>query len=132
MCKQASPCTRSSATYQANYDSAKGELAKSEAAAAIAHLTVQTLRSARGYEIHQPAGSTTRGHLLMLVRPMPAVIAAKPQSESARINLIYQYLPPISGRIGKSTVTEGTLPVTNGQTTELATVQQLPILSTLM
>ncbi len=31
---------------------------------------------------------------------------------------------PISGRIGKSTVTEGAL-VTNGQTTELATVQQL-------
>ena len=29
------------ATYQANYDSAKGELAKSEAAAAIAHLTVK-------------------------------------------------------------------------------------------
>ncbi len=29
------------ATYQADYDSAKGELAKSEAAAAIAHLTVK-------------------------------------------------------------------------------------------
>ena len=29
------------ATYQASYDSAKGELAKSEAAAAIAHLTVK-------------------------------------------------------------------------------------------
>ncbi|MDT1800578.1 HlyD family efflux transporter periplasmic adaptor subunit, partial [Salmonella enterica subsp. enterica serovar Oslo] len=31
---------------------------------------------------------------------------------------------PISGRIGKSNVTEGAL-VTNGQSTELATVQQL-------
>lgn len=31
---------------------------------------------------------------------------------------------PISGRIGKSNVTEGAL-VTNGQATELATVQQL-------
>lgn len=42
MCKQASPCTRSiPPTYQASYDSAKGELAKSEAAAAIAHLTVK-------------------------------------------------------------------------------------------
>lgn len=39
--------------------------------------------------------------------------------------LIYtKVTAPISGRIGKSTVTEGAL-VTNGQTTELATVQQL-------
>ncbi|HFS3069457.1 TPA: efflux RND transporter periplasmic adaptor subunit [Escherichia coli] len=75
------------ATYQASYDSAKGELAKSEAAA--------------------------------------AVIAAKATVESARINLAYtKVTAPISGRIGKSTVTEGAL-VTNGQTTELATVQQL-------
>eukprot|EP01083_Nonionella_stella_P057076 149987_1 len=54
-----------------------------------------------------------------------AVIAAKATVESARINLAYtKVTAPISGRIGKSTVTEGAL-VTNGQTTELATVQQL-------
>ncbi|MGC6745640.1 hypothetical protein ACP0HM_19695 [Escherichia coli] len=42
MYKQASPLYQiDPATYQANYDSAKGELAKSEAAAAIAHLTVK-------------------------------------------------------------------------------------------
>ncbi|NPR73804.1 multidrug efflux RND transporter periplasmic adaptor subunit AcrE, partial [Escherichia coli] len=53
------------------------------------------------------------------------VIAAKATVESARINLAYtKVTAPISGRIGKSTVTEGAL-VTNGQTTELATVQQL-------
>lgn len=53
------------------------------------------------------------------------MIAAKATVESARINLAYtKVTAPISGRIGKSTVTEGAL-VTNGQTTELATVQQL-------
>lgn len=57
MCKQASPCTRSiPPTYQASYDSAKGELAKSEAAAAHHAFDGKTLRSARGYEIHQSAG----------------------------------------------------------------------------
>ncbi|WP_312132901.1 efflux RND transporter periplasmic adaptor subunit, partial [Leclercia sp.] len=42
-----------------------------------------------------------------------------------RINLAYtEVTSPISGRIGKSAVTEGAL-VQNGQTTALATVQQL-------
>ena len=54
-----------------------------------------------------------------------SVIAAKAAVESARINLAYtKVTSPISGRIGKSNVTEGAL-VTNGQATELATVQQL-------
>ncbi|ELH5002195.1 efflux RND transporter periplasmic adaptor subunit, partial [Salmonella enterica subsp. enterica serovar Kentucky] len=54
-----------------------------------------------------------------------AVVAAKAAVESARINLAYtKVTSPISGRIGKSNVTEGAL-VTNGQSTELATVQQL-------
>src|SRR6185437_3588256 len=42
-----------------------------------------------------------------------------------RINLVYtRLLAPISGRIGRSAVTEGAL-VTANQTTALATVQQL-------
>ncbi len=54
-----------------------------------------------------------------------AVVAAKAAVETARINLAYtKVTSPISGRIGKSTVTEGAL-VQNGQTTALATVQQL-------
>lgn len=54
-----------------------------------------------------------------------AVVATKAAVESARINLAYtKVTSPISGRIGKSNVTEGAL-VTNGQSTELATVQQL-------
>ena len=54
-----------------------------------------------------------------------AVVAAKAAVETARINLAYtKVTSPISGRIGKSAVTEGAL-VQNGQTTALATVQQL-------
>ncbi|MNC37993.1 Multidrug export protein AcrE precursor [compost metagenome] len=45
--------------------------------------------------------------------------------ENARINLAYTKVSsPIDGRIGKSNVTEGAL-VTNGQTSSMATVQQL-------
>jgi RND family efflux transporter MFP subunit len=49
----------------------------------------------------------------------------KASADTAQINLIYtRLLAPISGRIGRSTVTEGAL-VTAGQATALATVQQL-------
>ncbi|CBG91245.1 efflux RND transporter periplasmic adaptor subunit [Citrobacter rodentium] len=111
------------ATYQADYDSAKGELAKSEAAAAIAHLTVKRYVPLVGtkyisqQEYDQAIADARQADA--------AVIAAKAAVESARINLAYtKVTSPISGRIGKSNVTEGAL-VTNGQATELATVQQL-------
>ena len=54
-----------------------------------------------------------------------AVVAPKAAVESARINLAYtQVTSPISGRTGKSAVTEGAL-VTSGQAMALTTVQQL-------
>jgi membrane fusion protein, multidrug efflux system len=49
----------------------------------------------------------------------------KAAADTAHINLVYtRLLSPISGRIGRSSVTEGAL-VTANQTTALATVQQL-------
>jgi len=49
----------------------------------------------------------------------------KAAADTARINLVYtRLLSPISGRIGRSSVTEGAL-VTANQTSALATVQQL-------
>ena len=49
----------------------------------------------------------------------------KASADTAHINLVYtRLLSPISGRIGRSSVTEGAL-VTAAQTTALATVQQL-------
>ncbi|CDF81822.1 Multidrug resistance protein mexA [Pseudomonas knackmussii B13] len=56
---------------------------------------------------------------------LAASLQAKAAVESAKINLRYtKVLSPISGRIGRSAVTEGAL-VTNGQSNAMATVQQL-------
>ena len=111
------------ATYQADYDSAKAELGKSEAAAQIAHLTVKRYMPLVGTKY---ISQQEYDQAIADARQADAVVvAAKASVESARINLAYtKVTSPIGGRIGKSNVTEGAL-VTNGQTTELATVQQL-------
>lgn len=106
------------ATYQAAYDSAKAE-----AAANIAHLTVKRYLPLVGtqyisqQEYDQAVANAGQANA--------SVVAAQAGVESARINLAYtKVTSPVSGRIGKSSVTEGAL-VTNGQSTALATVQQL-------
>lgn len=111
------------ATYKAAYDSAKGELAKAEAAANIAHLTVKRYEPLVGtqyisrQEYDQAVANARQADA--------SVIAAQASVENARINLAYTKVSsPINGRIGKSSVTEGAL-VTNGQAAALATVQQL-------
>ncbi|HCU2332246.1 TPA: multidrug efflux RND transporter periplasmic adaptor subunit AcrA [Klebsiella aerogenes] len=111
------------ATYQASYESAKGDLAKAQAAANIAQLTVKRYQKLVGtkYISQQEYDSAVAD----AQQSNAAVVAAKAAVETARINLAYtKVTSPISGRIGKSTVTEGAL-VQNGQTTALATVQQL-------
>ena len=56
---------------------------------------------------------------------LAAYLQALAAVETARINLVYtKVLSPISGRVGRSFVTEGAL-VTANQATALATVQQL-------
>ncbi|MDR7939077.1 efflux RND transporter periplasmic adaptor subunit [Enterobacter soli] len=111
------------ATYQAAYDNAKGELAKVQAAANIAHLTVKRYVPLVGTQYvskqeYDQAVATAQ-------QADASVVAAQAGVESARINLAYtKVTSPIEGRIGKSSVTEGAL-VTNGQATALATVQQL-------
>lgn len=111
------------ATYKAAYDSAKGEMAKAEAAANIAHLTVKRYEPLVGtqyisrQEYDQAVANARQADA--------SVIAAQASVETARINLAYTKVSsPIAGRIGKSSVTEGAL-VTNGQASALATVQQL-------
>ena len=111
------------ATYQAAYDNAKGEQVKAQAAANIAHLTVKRYLPLVGTQYvskqeYDQAVATAQ-------QADASVVAAKAGVESARINLAYtKVTSPINGRIGKSSVTEGAL-VTNGQSTALATVQQL-------
>ncbi|WP_213131845.1 multidrug efflux RND transporter periplasmic adaptor subunit AcrA [Citrobacter sp. FP75] len=111
------------ATYQAAYESAKGDLAKAQAAANIAQLTVKRYQKLLGTKyISQQDYDTAQADAQ---QANAAVVAAKAAVETARINLAYtKVTSPISGRIGKSAVTEGAL-VQNGQATALATVQQL-------
>lgn len=111
------------ATYKASYESAKGDLAKAQAAANIAHLTVKRYEKLLGTQyISQQEYDTAVANAQ---QSDAMVVAAKAAVETARINLAYtKVTSPISGRIGKSAVTEGAL-VQNGQATALATVQQL-------
>ncbi|MEN0614613.1 multidrug efflux RND transporter periplasmic adaptor subunit AcrA [Klebsiella indica] len=111
------------ATYQATYESAKGDLAKAQAAANIDRLTVKRYQKLLGTKYISQQDYDTA--VATAQQSDAAVVAAKAAVETARINLAYtKVTSPISGRIGKSTVTEGAL-VQNGQTTALATVQQL-------
>jgi len=111
------------ATYQAAYDSAKGDLAKAQASANIAQVTLKRYQKLLGtkYISQQDYDNA----LAESQQANASVVAAKAAVETARINLAYtKVTSPISGRIGKSAVTEGAL-VTSGQTTALSTVQQL-------
>ncbi|ELL0211092.1 multidrug efflux RND transporter periplasmic adaptor subunit AcrA [Salmonella enterica] len=111
------------ATYQVTYDSAKGDLAKAQAAANIAELTVKRYQKLLGTQYISKQEYDQA--LADAQQATAAVVAAKAAVETARINLAYtKVTSPISGRIGKSSVTEGAL-VQNGQASALATVQQL-------
>ncbi|EHD22696.1 MULTISPECIES: efflux RND transporter periplasmic adaptor subunit [Brenneria] len=111
------------APYQADYNSAKGSLAQAQASAEIARLTVNRYKPLLGTNYiskqdYDQAVATLR-------QADASVQAAQAAVDNAQINLAYTKVnAPISGRVGKSTVTEGAL-VSTGQTTALTTVQQL-------
>ncbi|HPX60558.1 MAG TPA: efflux RND transporter periplasmic adaptor subunit [Deltaproteobacteria bacterium] len=111
------------ASYKAAHASAKANLAKAEAS-----LLPARLKAGRYQELikikavsQQEADETAAA----LKQAEAEVEAAKAALETARINLGYtRIIAPISGRIGKSTVTNGAL-VTASQATALTTIQQL-------
>ncbi|MBW7983795.1 efflux RND transporter periplasmic adaptor subunit [Enterobacillus tribolii] len=111
------------ATYQATYDSARGDLAKAEASAHLARLTVKRYTPLLGTKYisqqdYDNAVATQR-------QADASVVAAKAAVETARINLAYtKVTSPITGRVGLSTVTEGAL-VNANQANAMTTVQQL-------
>lgn len=111
------------ASFKSAYDEAAADLANAEAAVAAAKLKDE--RYAELLQIEgvskQDADDASAAH-----RQAVAQVALKKAAlESARINLGYtQVRAPISGRIGKSSVTEGAL-VTAGQATALATIRAL-------
>lgn len=111
------------ATYQATVNSAEADLAKAQADANIKRLTVNRYKPLLGTNFISRQDYDTA---VAAARQADAsVLAAKAALDTARINLEYtKVLAPISGRIGKSNVTEGAL-VNANQAAALATVQQL-------
>ena len=110
------------ATYQAAYDSAVATLRRDEAAMTRARLTADRYREllktkSVSQEVYDDAAAA-------LKQAKATVDIDKAALESARINLDYtRVTAPISGRIGRSNVTQGAL-VTASQATPLATIQQ--------
>ena len=118
------------APFKAAYSSAQATLAKAEANLAQANLKVQRYRPL----VETTAISKQEFDDALTAQKQTAadVAAAKAAVETAHLNLGYATVTsPISGRIGRSLVTEGAL-VGQGEATPLATVQQLdPIYVTL-
>ncbi|MHB8150982.1 MAG: efflux RND transporter periplasmic adaptor subunit, partial [Desulfobulbia bacterium] len=111
------------ATYQAAYASAKAALARAEANLLPARLKEERFRelvaiNAVSRQEHDDASA-------MLKQAEAEVAANQAVVDAARINLDYTSVKaPISGRIGRSTVTGGAL-VTANQAAPMATIQQL-------
>ncbi|MFB0975956.1 MAG: efflux RND transporter periplasmic adaptor subunit [Tolumonas sp.] len=111
------------ATYEASLASAKAAWERAKASEAIARIKAERYRgliktkgvSQQDYDDAEASWKQT----------VADVASAKAAMDTARINLEYtQVKAPISGRIGKSGITEGAL-VTAQQTTALTTIQQL-------
>jgi membrane fusion protein (multidrug efflux system) len=111
------------ATYQAAYASARAALARAEAKLIPARLKAERLRDLVKFKVvslqdYDDANAAVK-------QAEADVAAAEADVESARINLDYTAVKaPISGRIGRSSVTTGAL-VTAVQAAPLATIQQL-------
>lgn len=110
-------------SYQAAHDGARAALAKAEA-----NLTPLQLKAERYQDLvkseavsQQDVDDATAARKLAEAE----IESAKAALETARINLAYtKVTAPISGRIGRSAVTNGAL-VTASQAMPLATIQQL-------
>ena len=114
------------APYQAALDSAQAAQAKAEAALAQAQSALDRNRplaeskmiSALAWDATQSTHRAAQADLA----------AAKAAVQQARLNVEYaSVLAPISGRIGRSLVTEGAL-VSQTEATQLATIQQVDTL----
>lgn len=111
------------ATYQAAYASAKANEARAEANLVPARLREERFRDL--VKINAVSKQDYDNAYATLKQAEAEVAAGKAALESARINLAYtRVTAPISGRIGRSTVTEGAL-VTANQPAPLSTIQQL-------
>jgi len=110
-------------SYRAALASAEAALKRAEAQAVTAKLLAER------YEPLIAANAVSKQEndeaIAANARAEADVASARAAVQAARINVVYtQVLSPISGRIGRTLVTEGAL-VTSGQQAPLATVQQL-------
>jgi membrane fusion protein (multidrug efflux system) len=111
------------ATYQAAYESAQADLLKAEA-----NLKAVAPQAERYSELVKIGGVSKQDYdnvAASLAQAKASIASSKAAVKTAKINLDYtKVFAPISGRIGKSSVTEGAL-VTASQATALATIQNL-------
>lgn len=111
------------ASYEAALASAKATQARAEAT-----LTTVRLKAERYQELVKIKAVSQQDNddaQAGLKQAEAELAAAKAAVETARINLAYtKVTAPISGRIGRSSITDGAL-VTASQPTALATIQQL-------
>jgi len=111
------------ATYRADYGSAKAALDRAQATLTSAALTAR--RSAELLKLEAVTPADNEKAVAALGQAEADVKAAQAALQRANVTLGYARITsPISGRIGKSSVTQGAL-VTANQPTALAVVQQL-------
>ena len=111
------------APYRAALDSALAAQSKAEAAATSARLLAERYKPLA--EARAVSKQDYDNAVASAKQAEADIASAKANVETARINLVYtRLLSPITGRTGRSSVTEGAL-VTSGQTTALVTIQQL-------
>ena len=111
------------AAYQAAYDSARAAQSKAEANLGAVRLKEERYRDL--VKIKAVSLQDYDDAHAMLQQVEADLASSKAAVETARINMAYtKVVAPISGRIGRSTVTDGAL-VTASQPAALATIQQL-------
>ncbi len=111
------------AIYRAQLNSARATLQKAQATEAAAQLTAG--RAAEMIKIDAVSAQDNDNAIAALAQAKADVAAAQAAVDSSAVNLGYAHIvSPISGRIGKSGITQGAL-VTAQQAEALATVQQL-------
>jgi membrane fusion protein, multidrug efflux system len=111
------------AVYRAAVERAQAELESAEARVVTARVRAE--RFAELVKINAVSKQERDDAFAAHMQAIAAVAQGRASLKSARINLDFtRVLAPISGRIGRSNVTQGAL-VTSGQTAPLATIAQL-------
>src|SRR5579862_4556950 len=111
------------APYRATFNNARASLQRAQASADAAHLTAK--RDAELIRIDAVSQQDNDNAVAASRQADADVVAAQAAVDSASVNLAYAHIAsPITGSIGKSSVTQGAL-VTQNQSDPMATVQQL-------